>query len=457
MNPLAAAVPGGGGAGDSPTPNVIRALVVCLSFYLAAPLWDLPLLGLSLSALLIFFLFFETFRHLGGLGLRRLGMLPWLLIVLWFGQLFSLAVNEIFDDQSINFAVGLTTLFRYAFWFLVACLSARIFSVTRLARTGTIAFGIGCLSLTAVFLGEHFLLGGLKETGWSNITVLSQNSYGWQYSAFLPSVLYLVFQAKGKWKLLSGIGLAAALLAVLLNGSRSSWATAIVGLLLFSFLWTVSSRGIGKAVRAIVLLGLALVVTSGLFIVAPESVKERFFIKIERSQDLSRDKSWQIRLLMVQKGERLFFDNLLFGVGPGQFRYVKADLDIPMPLSYQSEDYFNTKSSHNSYIQLLAEGGLALAVPFVSMLLWLVITGGRAAVFLARHGERWLIPVYVGFVCFSIHFWSVAGVTSTAPWLLYGMLTAGILRARKLGRTSVRLNHEVRHGDTPGFSLSHPR
>lgn len=458
MKPLADPVSAGlPGPGDLPAPKVIRVLVICLSLYLAAPLWDLPLLGLSVSALIIFFLFFEVFRHLGGLGLRRLGMLPWLLVMLWFGQLFSLAVNEIFDDQSINFAVGLTTLFRYAFWFLVACLSARIYSVTNLSRTSPVVFGIGCLFLTAVFLFEHFFLGGLKQSGWSNLTVLSQNSYGWQYSAFLPSALYLTFVTKGKLRLLASMGVAAAFLAILLNGSRSTWGTATVGLLLFSFLWTISSHGVGKAFRAIVLLALALILTFGLFVVAPESFKDKLFMKIEQSQDLSRDKSWQIRLLMIQKGERLFYDNLLFGVGPGQFRYVKADLDLPLWLTYESEDYFNRKSSHNSYIQLLAEGGLALAIPFGIFLAWLAVAGCRAAVALAGYGETWLIPAYVGFVCFSIHFWSVAGVTSTAPWFLYGIVAAGILRARALNKFFVKNDRKVRHGHAPGIPLSHPR
>jgi len=108
---------------------------------------------------------------------------------------------------------------------------------------------------------------------------------------------------------------------------------------------------------------------------------------------------------------------------------VKLDLDEVT--RYGSQKHFNKKSSHNSYIALLAEIGLAGCLPFGILLLLLVVKGCKAAMILSRQEEIWALGIYVGFLMMSLHLWALAGLTNTGPWVMYGLVAALILTARK--------------------------
>lgn len=412
--------------------------MLLLCFYLAAPLYDLPLLGISLSAFLLFLLFLEVERRLGGIRFKGLGRLPILLLVIIVEQFVSLLMAEYFDDQKPNMSVGLITLLRYAFWFTVCCLSARLFLLHDLRTRAVRYFAYGCQVVAVFVLAEYLLRGGLLSSGMSALTTLTQNSYGWQFSAFMPFVIHRAFFSTARARLWSVLGLLTTMLAVFVNASRSSWATTALGLALYLLILGIIARRKGKAMLGVLAIGGVLLFGAGAVVFLPEDIVMRVQNRPITAVALERDKSWQIRLLMIQKGTLLFMENPVFGIGPGQFRYTVADLIIPSVMRYESNVYFNQKSSHNSYVQLLAEGGLALAIPMGFLLLWLLVAGGKAVLLLARAGEVWAIPVWVSFVCFSIHYWAIAGITSTAPWFLYGFLGAVILHANRTTRARSR-------------------
>lgn len=417
-------------------PGSIRFLAMLLCIYLAAPLYDIPLLGLSLSAPLLFLLTLEIERRTGGIRIKRLGRLPVLLALIWVAQLISLVIAQFYDLQT-NMNYGLVTLLRYAYWFFVCCLSASLFLEGDSASRAVRHFAYGCQLVALFVLAEYLLRMVGLGTGRSAMGTLSQNSCGWQFSAFVPFALHqALFSTKAKLRSLFVFG--AVLLAVLLNASRSSWGAVTLGLALYIVMLGLAKRNKGRTFMSLISMGIVLLLVAGSVAFLPDEMMERVLSRPVAAADIERDKSWQIRLLMIQKGNILFQESPVFGIGPGQFRYRVADLIIPVALRYESNAYFNEKSSHNSYMQLLAEGGLALAIPMVLLLFWLLISGGRAALRMTRAGEGWAIPVWVSFVCFSTHFWAVAGFTSTAPWFLYGFLGAVILRATKITRLPVR-------------------
>lgn len=228
----------------------------------------------------------------------------------------------------------------------------------------------------------------------------------------------------------------AVFLAIMINASRSSWGTTLIAIALFMLFFGFIRPPGYRSGRALAGLGALVLVAALAFLWLPEPLKEKTFSRKVTVEDLAQDKSWQIRLLMIQKGERLFAESPVFGVGPGQFRYSSADLEIPDVLAYSSEEDFNQRSAHNSFVMLLAEGGLAFMIPYAILLLWLAIAGLRAAIGLGRSGHLWGVSLYISLICFNIHFWSVAGITSTAPWFLYGFSVAMILRYRNLKHRS---------------------
>lgn len=76
---------------------------------------------------------------------------------------------------------------------------------------------------------------------------------------------------------------------------------------------------------------------------------------------------------------------------------------------------------------------MALSVPFALLLVWLVGAGGWTAVGMARQGEWWGPALVIGLVGMSVHFWTLSGLTGTAPWFVYGA-TAGMIYRAKGGR-----------------------
>ena len=87
----------------------------------------------------------------------------------------------------------------------------------------------------------------------------------------------------------------------------------------------------------------------------------------DSSDYLSEDRSYLVRLAMIEKGLTLFRDNLAFGVGLNNFTKIEARIAGNFEGSEYvvNKDIYRKVSSHNSYVNILAEGGLFLAVPSV--------------------------------------------------------------------------------------------
>jgi len=144
-------------------------------------------------------------------------------------------------------------------------------------------------------------------------------------------------------------------------------------------------------------------------------------------QNLEQEKSYMIRQLMIQKGERLFLQSPIIGVGVGRFTKSSVPLDIPQVLSYAGQQHFDVKSSHNSYLDLLAESGLAGAVPFAILLIILSWRGAKSVIRSSRNNRFWILASFLGFVQMSIHMWAIASLTNTANWFIYGLAAAAIV------------------------------
>jgi O-antigen ligase len=173
------------------------------------------------------------------------------------------------------------------------------------------------------------------------------------------------------------------------------------------------------------------VVLGGLLMLAPRVYTEQVAERFDTFQHLDQDKSYNVRQLMVQKGWRMFLDSPLFGAGAGNFIKEKVKLDLDKSNRYGSQKMFNKKAAHNSYLELLAETGLAGCLPFGILLIGLVIKGCRAVLLLARREDYWALGLYVGFLMMSLHMWAIGVLTSTGTWVMYGLTAAIIVTANK--------------------------
>jgi O-antigen ligase len=252
-----------------------------------------------------------------------------------------------------------------------------------------------------------------------SLVVLTQNSYAIQFSTFGSVLLSLVFVGKRVFPAM----LATLLLwsAVLINGSRGGWLAVLASTLVFVWIFMRTQRQRGRALAVSSLLIAALGLGA---LLAPENILSAFEQRVSTFQTLDEDKSYAIRVLMNQKGIRLFQASPFIGVGGSRWQKETIPLDLPHVLQYASQAHFDRKSPHNSYIGFLAENGLAGTIPFSILLIMLVFRGYRATFRLARRGEIWAIGTYAGFIGMSIHLSGLSGLTSSVTWFMYGLVAA---------------------------------
>ncbi len=422
-------------------PKSITNLLLFISFYLAAPVLVIPLVNISYSAPIMYLIFIETLRRFGGLKIERVPGITALLILFWLALFLSFSLNvfsgEIFTDVKPTIII----LVKYAYWCAVSLLSLRLLSNTDLPVKVIYSFCFGISFLGIIVLVEYIGLGGLLSSGLSAVTRLSQNGYGWQFSAFTPFLYLPVLTFRNKWRWLSVIALSMVLLAEIINGSRSSWIATSIGLSVFIVLFL---RSHPKRISELWIFGIIIVAVITLFAVIPQKHQERVYYRAYTFQTLERDKSFQTRKLTTRKGWHLFLENPIYGVGPKRFIKEPTDIQLPKFIRSSGRTKFERRSAHNSYVMLLAEGGLIAIVPFTIFILWLATAGLRAALFLAKNGEVWSLSVYTSFICLNIHLWTLSGITLTSPWFIYGFVAAMIYRYRKSsGHTSEKISRPV--------------
>ncbi len=77
-------------------------------------------------------------------------------------------------------------------------------------------------------------------------------------------------------------------------------------------------------------------------------------------------------------------------------------------------------SAHNSYLSLLAEGGLVLFIPFILLILmnlWRSIKN-------IHHLDTFTIAIILGFVAMLIHLWFISAILGVYAWFNIGLTTA---------------------------------
>ena len=427
-------------------PPSVYTLFLFFAFYLTAPIIEVPLLGLSLSAPILFLVALPIFFRAPHPWIADYRSWIAIVAVIWFGIFFSAIMNGLFSGGTQIDSGTLTSLIQFAYWFLAFVITLYLASsqkgfAGRLVNV--IAIGIAFLGFAR--LGEAVFGGAIGA--WTQLRIMTQNSYGIQFSTFHPFLLSLVFW--GKHRKLAIIATLALLAAIIINGSRTSWGTVLIGT--FVFLW-IYLRADGRNTRAtLILFFLVGILTLGTFL-APKTVITSFEERLSTFDKLETDKSYLIRQLMIQKGLSLFKANPWIGIGVSRWRKETIPLELPRILQYRSQSYFDRKSSHNSYISFLAENGLVGTLPYAFLIIILTFRGYKAAVSLSKQGEIWAIGIYAGFIEMSIHLWTLSGLTGTAPWFVYGLVAAIIVFERQ---TATALPSKKTYA--PRLPLSHSR
>jgi len=400
-------------------PTTIR-LFLAVAAYVACPLIEIPLLGISLSMPLMYLVALEVFLRSPEPWLREHRRWIAFIVAIWLSKFFSAMFNGLIGtgiDRD-----GFTLLFRYGYW-LVAVFLITVYLVPRanLGRRILQAMVYG-LVITALLRWFEALAWG-KIGAWVGTRFFTQNGYGVLFSTCTPLLLTLIIDLETKhrnWTLVAGVLVFG---AAAINGSRGSWVAIATACCFFTFIYLLAYP---KRVKGMMWIGLLVSGILGLVALAPAHVIAPVSERFATLEHVEEAKTYVARQLMVQKGLKLFRASPLIGVGPTRWRKVFVPLDIPDRLP-QDQVRYNRKTAHNSYIYILAETGLIGTLAVGSFLLYLVVRGGLAAIALTREGQLWALGIYAGFVGMSVHFWVLGGMTGTAPWMMYGLVAAIIM------------------------------
>ena len=427
-------------------PRSVYLLFLGFALYITLPLIDVPLLGLSISAPIFFLIALPVLLRPPQPWFGKYRRWILMAVFIWAGIFLSAVLNGLVSGGTQIDRSTLTSLVQFAYWFLVFVVTAYLISSQKnLAGrlVGMIALGIAILGVLR--LGEAAFGGAVGA--WTRLRIMSQNGYAIQFSMFYPILLaYAFWGPKPGWGKIATLVLAA---AILITGSRSGWLAALVSTILFLWMYLRTQRQRSRAVAILLLLTGMLGVGA---LLAPQAVVSAFEDRFSTFESLDEDKSYAIRQLMIQKGVRLFQSSPWIGVGVSRWQKEYIPLEIPRVLRYASQEDFDVKSSHNSYVSFLAENGIVGAVPLAFLLLVLAVGGYGAAGRLARRGQVWALGVYAGFIGMSIHLWALSGLTSTATWFVYGLVAALIMLDRQ-----ATVHHERNTPHASRLSLPRPR
>lgn len=406
-----------------------QRFMLAYAFLIAFPIFDLPGFGLSLTMPLMLGLFLElNFRS------PHITTKPYKSWFIWcYMFAFVLCLSLVYNALFIPIVVDVTQrdIFNLAaFMFWMASFYALVIinsSYEQIMAKIVPVLGAGIIALGAVALSDYIL---------GNMTMFP-NDYGFQFTAYTAYAFYMAFIAN-KWRKFYLPGFLLLLVAIAINGSRTSFITAGVIALLSTVFMLIGTRNRPQILSRVVMAALVVVV---ILPNIPDSWVERIEQRVETMDHLENDKSFLIRLLMIQKAERLFAGSPVVGVGLGRFRYTSAVLDLPRELSYGTQEHFNEKSGHNAYLTLLAETGGAGMGLYVGLLAVLAVGGLLAVLKGLKRGDFFYIPIYVSFIAMSIHLWTLSGLTNSPTWFSYALVAAMIVRERLI---SDRLKAELK-------------
>jgi len=317
-----------------------------------------------------------------------------------------------------------TLLIQNAYWLLTFVITSYFASCANILERTAKLLGWAVFALALARLFEAVIWGAVNT--YESVTrLLTPNTYGFLFSTFFPFLLVPLFAVKGGNKFLPITRVLIVAVAVVINGSRSSWISVAAGTIFFILLlFFLRSRKVGMTLFLLSVLVVSILLGLNLL---PEPVQSAISLRASTFQNLEQDKSYVFRKLMVQKGLKLFEESPIIGVGASRFRKESVELELSGVFRFYSQSSFDRKSAHNSYVGFLAETGLIGSIPLLVLILMLAFQGVKSAVSHARRGDLWALSVMTSFVGMSIHMWTISALAGTVTWFAYGLVAALIV------------------------------
>jgi O-antigen ligase len=248
---------------------------------------------------------------------------------------------------------------------------------------------------------------------------LSSNTVAFLFVCFTTPVFIYLKAYKQNVKLAYFV-LVLVLFSLLLSGRRAGFV-----LVLTSAFFTLNFNGLNiLSVFKFCLASFLLILTLNLNFVSSsiESKSPRIHSLIYSSEKIIDDRSYQTRLAMIEKGLIIFGENKIFGVGIGNFTNTNVNFSNTFSNTeiVTNKSSINDTSAHNSYIQLLAELGLIVFLPFICLLLFNILT----FTFYLKSLNNMQKSFYSSFFACLIHLYFISALFNVYSWALIAIVTS---------------------------------
>jgi O-antigen ligase len=143
-----------------------------------------------------------------------------------------------------------------------------------------------------------------------------------------------------------------------------------------------------------------------------------------KTGSIERDKSWLQRKLLISKGKEIFFEHPFIGIGPNNFKYYDSELNSFSKFDFlqgNTREFYNGRSAHNSYMQILVEFGLIGFIFYIIILFRPIFLFRRNLLKATLKIEH--LPI-ISLLGVAIHFYAISAFTGAITWMIIGLCWA---------------------------------
>lgn len=346
-------------------------------------------------------------------------------LLFFAGAAISSASNLWLGNYDL-FWSSMEVLPNYFYWTLIVIVFVTIGDQARLDYDkvfGWIALGV--VSVAAYYVALAHRIGDDRF-----LKLFPPNTVSFMLICFTP---YAVYWLRGRSRPAAVALLAALVLMQAMDGRRAGFLLVMAGGTLAFFVSLMQVGRFNRLLRLAAAVGVALVMLQS---PAAQSFLEERSDRIaallyDDVDSLSSERSYLTRMAMLEKGMNLWRDNRLFGVGLNNFTKLEGHFDGNFEgaeLVIHKTSIRVVASSHNSYLNLLAEGGLVLIVPF-ALLMLLLLFGAL------RHWKRMSDfdkVILISFCAMLIHLAFINAIINSVAWFNIAMLAYAVTSLRRL-------------------------
>ena len=394
------------------TPLANKLLKLISWFALFMSFNNLLIGGFNISMFLFVYLIFKTN---GKYKLFSINEWPNFIAILFaLGAIISTIDNNSNGENSMS--RSLTVLPNYIYWsFMIVVLTNILLSSKFIVQTA-LDFISKYIAIGVIFCMIFYAFRDFLEFPF--IKNNTPNSYAFVLVCFSAIATIYVRKYYGKYKTILFISII--LLSMLMLERRAGF-----GLVFLSTFLALNFNTLKyKTIFSIGFLSFLLFLTLQLSFVKSMlmDASPRIYESIYESENIStQDQSYLTRLAMIEKGFEIFKDNPLTGIGLNNFSNHTVNIKgnfIGSELVINKE--LNDKSGHNSYIAMLAEGGLLVLLPFLMLMIYNLYH------FVIDFKKRTQIEsaFYWSFLAMTIHIYFISEIFNVFAWFLISMVTA---------------------------------